>query len=285
MRPSRGAAVRSNRLEAQIAAAARASGTTVRRYRDTFNRKILLLALHHAIEEGLLVDYHLKGGVAIELRRGFSSRSTTDVDIELPYAVENLAAVFGAAIAIGCGDFTFELLPDVRPIREDAVRVSVAMKYLGRRWARIEVDLAPAQVGNVADKLPLVLIEFPGVTGIARTMKTEYQIAQKIHAATMPDRPDYHFNYARHIVDILYLAGEHADLFAIRAACQAVFEARSATDGRTWPPIVDLPERWMADYGVTLNAYGMVISAEDVPRAFTSLLAAIIEVEPLVSRL
>jgi hypothetical protein len=277
---SPGAAARANRLEGQIDAAAREAGTTVRRYRDAFNRKMLLLALQHAIERAVLDDYHLKGGVAIEMRRGFSARSTTDLDIELPYAIDELTAVFNAAITVGCGDFTFELLPDVRPIREDAVRVSVAMKYLGRRWARIEVDLASAQPGDVADHLPLIVVEFPDVAGVARTMKTEYQIAQKIHAATTPDRPDYQFNYARHVVDVLYLAGEGPDFFAIRAACQAVFDARSATDGRAWPPIVELPKRWIAEYGVTLNAYNIDFPAEDVPRAFMSLLATIIEGEP-----
>lgn len=251
-------------------------GTTVRRYRDAFNRKMLLLALHRAIEEGVLDDYRLKGGVAIEIRHGFGARATTDLDIELPYGIHEVTAAFSAAVGVGCGDFGFELLPGVRQIRDEAVRVSVAMKYLGRRWATIEVDLAPSQSGDVADHLPLMVVEFPEISGIARTMKTEYQIAQKIHAATTPDRPDFRYDYARHVVDILYLATDAPDLFALGAACQAVFDARSTTDGRTWPPVVDLPERWLGDYGTTLSAYGMDMSAEDVPRAFMSLLAAII---------
>jgi len=255
-------------------------GTTVRRYRDAFNRKMLLLTLHHAIEEGALDDYHLKGAAAIEMRHGFGVRATTDIDIELPCRIHEVTAAFAAAIAVGCGDFSFDLLPGVRPIREDAVRVSVAMKYLGRRWATINVDLAPSQPGDVADHLPLMVVEFPEIAGVARTMKTEYQIAQKIHAATTPDRPDYQLDYARHVVDVLYLADEGPDLFAIGAACQAVFDARSATDGRTWPPVVELPERWIAEYGTTLSAYDMDMPAEDVPRAFMSLLATIIGGEP-----
>ncbi len=251
-------------------------GTTVRRYRDAFNRKTLLIALHHAIQQGALADYNLKGGVAIEMRCGFGARATTDLDIELPYAIHELAAAFATAIVVGCGDFSFDLLPGARAIREDAVHVSVAMKYLGRRWATIEVDLAPAQPGDLADRLPLVIVEFPEMAGVARTLKTEYQIAQKIHAATTPDRPDYQYDYARHVVDVLYLASEKPDLFALGAACQAVFNARSATDGRTWPPAVELPERWVAEYGTTLSAYNMHMPAEDVPRAFASLLAAII---------
>jgi hypothetical protein len=198
--PSPGSARRANRLAAQIDAAAREMGTTVRRYRDGFNRKMLLLALHRAIEDGILNDYHLKGGVAIEVRHGFGVRATTDLDIELPYTIHELRTVFATAIAVGCGDFSFDLLPGVRPIREDAVHVSVAMNYLGRRWATINVDLAPAQPGDIADHLPLMVVEFPEMAGVARTMKTEYQIAQKIHAATTPDRPDYQYDYARHVV-------------------------------------------------------------------------------------
>jgi hypothetical protein len=255
-------------------------GTTVRRYREAFNRKMLLLALHQAIEEGALEDYRLKGAAAIEMRHGFGARTTTDLDIELPCTIDELTAVFATAIAVGCGDFRFELLPGVRPIREDAVHVSVAMKYLERRWATIDVDLAPAQPGDIADHLPLIVVEFPDIAGVARTMKTEYQIAQKIHAATTPDRPDHQYDYARHVVDVLYLANEGSDLFAIRAACQAVFDARSAADGRTWPPVVELPGRWIAEYATTLSAYNMGMPAEDVPRTFMGLLAVIVGREP-----
>ncbi|HEY0381615.1 MAG TPA: nucleotidyl transferase AbiEii/AbiGii toxin family protein [Candidatus Elarobacter sp.] len=251
-------------------------GTTVRRYRDAFNRKMLLLALHHAIEEGELDGYVLKGGAAIELRHGFGARTTTDLDIELPCRIDELTALFETAIAVGCGDFRFELLAGIRPIREDAVHVSVAMKYIGRRWATIDVDLAPAQSGDVADRSPLMVVEFPEIAGIARTMKPEYQIAQKIHAATTPDRPDHQYDYARHVVDVLYLASQGVDLFAIRSACQAVFDARSVTDGRRWPPVVHLPERWIAEYGTTLSAYNIEMPAEDVPRTFVGLLVAIV---------
>jgi len=238
---------------------------------------MLLMTLHRAMEVGVLEDYHLKGGAAIEVRHGFGARATLDVDIELPVPLAQLTTVFASAIAVGCGDFTFALRPGERPVREDAVRVSVVMNYLLRRWATMSVDLAPAQPGALADSLPLLAVEFPDIAGEVRTMKTEFQIAQKIHAVTTPDPPDHRLPYARHVVDVLYLAGMGVNPAVIGAACQAVFDARSVSDGRAWPPPATvLPERWIADYGVTLEGYGMALPPEEVPRAFLTLLATIV---------
>jgi hypothetical protein len=210
---------------------------------------MLLMTLHRAMESGLLDDYYLKGGAAIEVRHGFGARATQDVDLELPVPLDVIVPVFAAAIAVGCDDFTFELRGDARPVREDAVTVTVAMKYLGRAWGSIEVDLAPAQPGDVADTLPLASVEFPDLHGRVRTMRTEFQIAQKIHAITMPEPAGYPLKYARHVVDLLYLAGTGVDPATLAAACQGVFDARSAKDGRTWPPdAIILPERWIADF-------------------------------------
>jgi hypothetical protein len=224
---------------------------------------MLLMALHRAIEVGVLGDYHLKGGAAIEVRQGFGARATRDVDIEIPVALDQLTTAFAAAITIGCSDFTFVLRRNERAVRDDAVRVLVAMSYLGKPWATINVDLAPAQPGDLADRLPLMVVEFPEIAGEVRTMKTEFQMAQKIHAATTPDLPNYELPYARHVVDVLYLASTGVDPLAVGAACQAVFDVRSANDDRTWPPpVVSLPERWIADYAVTLDGYGMQLRPE-----------------------
>jgi Nucleotidyl transferase AbiEii toxin, Type IV TA system len=272
-----GPAARKNRLESTLAANARALGTTHARYRDAFNRTMLLMTLHRAIEVGILEDYHLKGGAAIEVRHGFGARATLDVDIELPVPLAQLTTVFASAIGVGCGDFTFALRPEERPVREDAVSVSVVMRYLLRPWATISVDLAPAQPGNLADSLPLLAVEFPDITGEARTMKTEFQIAQKIHAVTTPDPAGHLLPYARHVVDVLYLASTDVSPSVIGAACQAVFDARSVHDGRSWPPpAIVLPERWITEYGVTLEGYGMALPPEGVPRAFLTLLATIV---------
>lgn len=270
------AAARRNQLESTLNANARALGTTVTRYRDTFNRTMLLMTLHQAKRQGLLDNYHLKGGAAIEVRHGFAARATRDIDIEIGVPLEELTTAFGNALAFGVGDFTFSLRPGERPVRNDAITVSVTMRYLDRPWATISVDLAPAQAGLVADDLPLIAVEFPDIIGEVRTMKTEFQIAQKIHAITTPDPPGHELPYARHVVDVLYLA-RNIDPAVVAAACQAVFDARAGNGGRLWPPeAVVLPERWIADYQAALDGYAMELNARDVPQAFLTLLTTIV---------
>jgi hypothetical protein len=272
-----GPSARKRQLESTLDANARANGIAFGRYRDAFNRAILLTTLDRAKRLGILEDYHLKGGAAIELRHGFGVRATRDIDIEIAVPITELTTAFASALAVGCGEFTFALRPGERAVREDAISVAVVMHYVGRPWATISVDLAPAQSGVLADDLPLIIVEFPDITGDVRTMRTEFQMAQKIHAITMGDPPDYQLAYARHVVDVLYLSGTGVEPALVAAACQAVFDARAKNDGRSWPPpMVVLPERWIADYGVTLEGYGMPLSPQDVPRAFLTFLTTIL---------
>jgi hypothetical protein len=109
-------------------------------------------------------------------------------------------------------------------------------------------------------------------------MRTEFLIAQKIHAVLTPDEPDYEYAYARHVVDVLFLAQQDVDLARLRSACHAIFEVRSARDGRTWPPPkIALPERWLNEYAATIDQYpNFAWQPEDVPEQFTRLLVTLV---------
>jgi hypothetical protein len=54
----------------------------------------------------------------------------------------------------------------------------------------------------------------------------------------------------------------------VRTACHAVFAARSSSDGRSWPPAIELPARWLGDYDATLRDYDLPLNAPEVPVAF-----------------
>ncbi len=79
------------------------------------------------------------------------ARATRDVDVELPVPIDQLVDTFAAALETGYADFTFAPRPRAQAIRDDAVRVEVAMRYLNQPWATTDVDLAPAQAGDCAD--------------------------------------------------------------------------------------------------------------------------------------
>jgi hypothetical protein len=249
----------------------------VPRYRDQFNRTILIATLDRAVTANRIPDYLIKGGAAIELRFGAAARTTRDLDIELPVPLGHLRDAFGAALADAPGEFTFALRGAVREIREDAVRVAVVMQFAGNGWATIDVDLACATEADMTDAIRVDAVELPGVVANARTMRTEFIIAQKIHAILTPDEPDYEYTYARHVVDVLFLARQ-STAREIRHACEAVFATRAAHSGRAWPPqSVTLPERWLRDYAATIALYpDLHIVAADVSVVFANLLTEVI---------
>ena len=278
-----GPRTRARRLESSIAAGAKAAGIAVPRYRDQFNRTILLAALDRAVAAGRIRDYLVKGGAAIELRFGAAARTTRDLDVELPAPLGDLPEAFAAALADAPGEFTFALRDDRREIREDAVRVSVIMRFAGNGWATIDVDLATAADDTATDEIPIVAVEIPDAAARARTMRTEFLIAQKIHAILTPDETDYQYAYARHVVDVLFLARQ-TTIDEIRHACEAVFASRASASGRTWPPqAIGLPNRWQRDYGATITLYpDFPLNAADVPAAFATLLIEVIGGPPPV---
>lgn len=269
--PLAGRGQRKRDLESTIARNARATALPVGRYRDIFCRTILVATLERAVERGHIDTYCVKGGTAIELRFGSRARATRDLDLELPVPLDKLVAVFASALDVGYGDFTMRLKRGPRPIRDEAIRVEVAMQFMETDWTTINVDLAPAQAGNFADDVPLSLRELSpdGLPLTGRVMRTEYLIAQKVHAVTTPDPPTA---YARHVVDIVYLYRTGTDIETLRGACHAIFDVRSERDGRARPPAVDLPTHWEREYGATIDAYGMTASPTEITRDFNNLL-------------
>jgi hypothetical protein len=151
----------------------------VARYRDYFNRAILIAALERAVDAGVIDDYIVKGGAAIELRFGVLARATRDLDVELPVPLASLRDEYG---------------------------------------------------------------------------------------------------YARHVVDVLFLARSDVNLDSVRAACHLVFELRAPREGRVWPPrTITVPARWIGEYAATLAQYpDLALQPEDVPAEFTRLLTTLI---------
>jgi len=63
--------------------------------------------LQRAIDEGLIADYHIKGGAALELRFADRVRMTKDMDIGLLGTRRERFDAFEGAIALGFDEFTF----------------------------------------------------------------------------------------------------------------------------------------------------------------------------------
>ena len=71
------------RLEKTLARVAREQGLAQKRLRRWVSFLTLCGVLERAVSEGVLENYYLKGGVAMELRFAEGARATKDIDIGL----------------------------------------------------------------------------------------------------------------------------------------------------------------------------------------------------------
>jgi len=204
--------------------------------------------LERAVAEGVLDDYHIKGGVALELRFFSKARASGDIDIAIPGDLKARLAMFDAAIALGFDRFRVRRkgMPKHLEI-VDTVRLMVAIEYDSRPVQSIDVDLGPGGA-----PFELVVPDFPGLHDLGvptpstiRCLTLEEQVAQKIHGATNPakiiGKPK--LNRARDILDVLLieLLGQ-ADRVGVRAAAERLFASETS---HAWPPKpVVYPKGW-----------------------------------------
>lgn len=107
------------------------------------------------MNEGILDNYNLKGGVALELRFAEGARATKDIDIGVSAEREKRLRAFQDAVALGFDEFSFHLKG--KPLnmdKVDAVRLELAIRYRTRAWQTIDVDLGSSGTGAVDRIVP-----------------------------------------------------------------------------------------------------------------------------------
>ena|ERR1700733_460745 len=242
------------RLEKTLARVAKEQGLAQERLRRWVSFLALCGVLERAVSEGVLDNYYLKGGVAMELRFAEGARATKDIDIGISGERKERIVLFQKAVSLGFDEFTFQLKG--KPLtmdKVDAVRLELAIRYRTRAWQTIEVDLGPAGIG-IAD-----LVE-PAIRGLAtmglrvpspvRCLNLSEQVAQKLHACTGP----YSQGRARDVLDILLIdmLGK-LDVVAVRIAAEQVFAQRATHD---FPPFVLIPAEWQPELEVLAKELG-----------------------------
>jgi hypothetical protein len=263
------------RLEKTLARVAKEQGLAQERLRRWVSFLALCGVLERAVSEGILQNYYLKGGVAMELRFAEGARATKDIDIGISGERQERLTLFQKAVSLGFDDFTFQLKGKALSMdKVDAVRLELAIRYRTRAWQTIEVDLGPAGVG-VAD-----LVE-PAIRGLVamglrvqspvRCLDLSEQVAQKLHACTGP----YSQGRARDWLDILLidLLGK-MDVTAVRVAAKQVFAQRATHD---FPPSIQIPAEWQPELEVLAKELGYpATSALEIEarfRAFVDMVA------------
>lgn len=232
-------------LERRIARRAEERGTTPARLRRLVGFALLCETLAEAAAKGVIPLFFVKGGVAIELRLGLAARATKDLDIGLCAAPADLLAVFDRALDVGFAGFTLRRRGEARLLDNGVHSLEVGVHYLGRPWATVDVDLAPASPDAQTDAVdPIALHDL----GLARArpvpcLALTEQIAQKIHALTEPTPRGRPNPRARDVLDVLLLDERlGTDYSAVRDACARVFADRKVHE---WPILrFTFPQEW-----------------------------------------
>ncbi|MDR1512528.1 MAG: nucleotidyl transferase AbiEii/AbiGii toxin family protein [Propionibacteriaceae bacterium] len=133
----------------------------------------------------------------------------------------------------------------------------------GKTWRRVQVEVSFPEggIGVQTVPLPAPTVDYFGVTTPDQivAIAMDYQVAQKMHAASDPDiPPDIINDRVRDIVDLVLIQRHfYADdptPASLRAACLDVFDARAEEAGaigktpRLWPPAFVPNATWEKAY-------------------------------------
>lgn len=264
------------RIDKSLARVASALNLDRQRLRTWVSFLALCGVLERAVEEGMLGDYYIKGGVALELRFGDRARATKDVDIGLEGNRTARLQNLDTALGLGFDQFNFRRKGTPRALElADTVRIEIAITYQGRSFQTLDVDLGPA--GESHD------LVHPAIQGLAelglriaspvRCLTLSVQVAHKIHAATNPRIiSDPKQNRARDILDILLIEvlGQ-LDTRAVREVAERIFKERNE---HPWPLApIDYPNDWKLRLSNMATALGYPLTdADEILMAFQKII-------------
>ena len=231
------------------------------RVRRWISHMVLCGVLIERAQRASQPDFLIKGGVALELRLRRRARATRDLDVTLARCDGPLIDAVESALQGEFEGFTFRRKGEPYVMPNRVLRVEIAIQYKGRSWATVRLDVTTNELDTLEiEYIKAFLLRPFGLTGPERLpcLALPYQIAQKIHAVS-ESRPQGRDNdRVRDMVDLLLLrgggGGAIADLAAVRAACQRVFDLRET---HSWPPTFEPPDWWVAEFERSASEVGL----------------------------
>lgn len=218
----------------------------------------------------MLPEGAVKGGSAMALRYGSSTRFTRDLDAARTGGILAFRADFEERLREGWSGFTGRLAERKAP-KPEGIPAPYVMKpfdvkldYEGKPWCTVPFELGHNEIGDADDPefalAPSISEMFTSVGLPApdpvAVMPPDHQIAQKIHASTVSGS-----DRARDLVDLQLLgAREQLDLAMVRATCVRLFDYRKA---HAWPPEVVEGADWATLYAKA--AEGLDVASEVAP--------------------
>ena len=180
-------------------------------------------------------------------------------------------------LALGFGDFSFRRKSEPQRLASGTTRFIIALSYLGKAFASIDVDLNVAAEDIATESIPLLPLGDLGINEPKSVicLALPEQMAQKIHALTEPPENGKQNHRFRDVFDLLLmeplLKGEYTEL---AASCARVFCER---EKHAWPiGTFTFPTTWHAALtALAIENRYEISDATDIEREFNRLLVRI----------
>ena len=217
----------------------------------------------------MLPEGAIKGGSAMALRYGRSTRFTQDLDAARVQSLARFRTDFELSLSLGWARFTGRLVEKAAP-HPPAVPTAYLMRpfevkldYRGRPWCTVKFELGHNEIGD-ADEPEYQLA--PDLAGLfievgleaprpVPVMRADHQVAQKLHAVSSEGS-----ERARDLVDLQLLDKREAlDLRQVVATCARLFAYRRQ---QAWPPTIVVGEQWSTLYAEAAEGLDVLPTAE-----------------------
>lgn len=220
------------------------------------NRRTVGMAL--VVVGQMLPSGAIKGGSAMALRYGRATRFTTDLDAARPGSLAEFISDFEERLRKGWAGFTGQLVERAAPkpaeVPSEYVMqpFDVKLDYLGKPWCTVRFELGHNEIGDadepetalahdLADLFESVGLPRPNPVSV---MRSDHQIAQKLHAASCTGSERAH-----DLIDLQLLEREEdLDFTRVRETCTRLFIYRA---GHAWPPVVVVNDKWDTLYAAS----------------------------------
>ena len=244
---------------------------------------VVVAALQRPLGDDRQPLFLVKGGVYIEFNLGLKARTTTDVDTMFRGGVDEFVARVDDALAQPWGPFELERT-DIETIDAPKLvkprRFWIRVYAKGVVWRRVQVEVSFPE-GDMAKRCQPVRPPNLGFFGLETPQELigvamDYQIAQKLHAASEPDSDDYQNQRVHDICDLLLLkdAFYHGQPpVSLRAACLDIFDFRAdesvqlGRPARRWPPIFAITDYWRLAYPPLAESLGITLTIDQAVAA------------------
>ncbi|MDR2895791.1 MAG: nucleotidyl transferase AbiEii/AbiGii toxin family protein [Propionibacteriaceae bacterium] len=260
---------------------------------------VVVAALQRALAADENPLFLVKGGVYIEFQLGLQARTTSDVDTLFRGTLADFEERLDEALAQPWGPFELvrteiEVIDAPKLVKPRRFWVRLTTK--GQVWRRVQVEVSFPE-GAMAEQVRPVPSPSIGFFGLEMPdellgVAWDYQIAQKLHAASDPDEEDYENQRVHDILDLLLIKESiypGRPSAALKAACVDIFSYRAAEAiqlGRTarrWLPAFHINSFWRLAYPPLAESLGITLTLEQAVSAVEAWVAEIDRADEQVS--